>query len=185
MSLEEAFREIPDPRRKQGQRFTIPQLLTMSVLSYLCGHSGYRGTATFCSVHEETLVAELGLKHGVPSHDTFWSVLSKLDHGLLIEAFNRWAATLPDSIRGAWLSADGKALSSTVSDCHGHGQTFEAVVSLFVQQSQLALAVGSYRNGNKAEGEGITFRSLLSLFRDKGVVFTADAFHIQKKRLTA
>ena len=79
MSLEEAFHQIPDPIRKQGQRFTIPQLLTMSVLSYLCGHGGYRGTATFCQVHADALIAELGLKHGVPSHDTFWSVISQLN----------------------------------------------------------------------------------------------------------
>lgn len=180
MSLEEAFGHIPDPRRKQGQRFTVPQILTMSVLSYMCGHGGYRGTATFCSVHAEELVAELGLKHGVPSHDTFWSVMSQLDTESLIEAFCQWSSGLPGDIQGEWVSVDGKALASTVSDCHGSGQKFEAVVSLFVQESQLAVALGNYRNGQKSEGEGKTFRELLTLFKGKGIVFTADALHIQK-----
>ena len=180
MSLEEVFHQIPDPRRKQGQRFTIPQLLTMSVLSYLCGHGGYRGTATFCQVHADALIAELGLKHGVPSHDTFWSVISQLNTSSLIEAFCQWSSNLPKDIQGRWVSVDGKALASTVSDCHGNGQKFEAVVSLFVHESQLAVALGNYRNGKKSEGEASTFRQLLTFFKDKGIVFTADALHIQK-----
>lgn len=180
MSLEEAFHQVPDPRRKQGQRFTITQLLTMSVLSYMCGHSGYRGTATFCQVHSEELIAELGLKHGVPSHDTFWSVISQLDTESLIGTFCQWSSNLPQDIQGGWVSVDGKALASTVSDCHGSGQKFEAVVSLFVHESQLAIALGNYRNGKKSEGEASTFRELLAFFKGKGVVFTADALHIQK-----
>ena len=67
-----------------------------------------------------------------------------------------------------------------MSDCHGNGQKFEAVVSLFVPESQLAVALGNYRNGKKSEGEASTFRQLLTFFKDKGIVFTADALHIQK-----
>jgi hypothetical protein len=180
ISLEEAFSKIEDPRRKQGQRFSLPQLLAMTVLSYMCGHGGYRGTATFCKSRAETLVEEFGLKHGVPSHDTFWGVLSKLPSNCLIEAFQAWTATLSGDLTGEWVSADGKALASTVTDCQGSGQTFQAVVSLFVQKSQLAIAVDRYQNGKKTEGEGSTFRELLNHFKDQGIVFTADALHIQK-----
>lgn len=182
MSLEESFSNIPDPRRKQGQRFSLPQLLTMMVLSYMCGYGGYRGTATFCRVHSDVLREDLGLPHGTPSHDTFWSILRKIPHDALIRAFCSWAMSLSGDLKGAWVCADGKALGSTVADCHGSGQSFSAIVSLFVRQSQLAIALASYHNGKKAEGEGKAFRELLSVLKGQGVIFTADALHIQKKR---
>ncbi len=40
--LPEFFADIPDPRRKQGQRHSLPWILAISAGAVLCGMEGYK-----------------------------------------------------------------------------------------------------------------------------------------------
>ena len=91
MDLLSALSSVKDPRRAQGQRVSLEQVLMMSILSYLCGHSGYRGISRFSKAYGDSLTGLLGLKHAFPSHVTFADVLSRVDQQQVIDAFNRWA----------------------------------------------------------------------------------------------
>jgi len=93
MDLVRAFSSVTDPRRAQGQRVSLEQVLIMSILSYLCGHSGYRGISRFSKAYSDSLTGVLGLKHAVPSHVTFFDVLSRVDQQQVIDAFNSWAGS--------------------------------------------------------------------------------------------
>lgn len=183
MSLPEAFSAIPDPRRSQGLRTSLEQLLTMAVLSYMAGCTGFRGIKRFCNANKELLTEELSLKHSIPSHVTFSTVLAKLESSSLIAAFHAWSAGLGLAV-GEWVSADGKVLGSTVSDCHGNAQDFEATVSLFCQQSGLTQRIGNYKNKSKACGEQEVARLLINELKGMGVVLCLDALHTQKKQQT-
>ena len=180
MTLLESLSTIEDPRRSQGKRISLEQILLMSILSYCCGITGYRGIARFCKAHNDLLVSELGLKHPVRSHVTFFSVLSELPEHQLITAFNAWADDFMEQ-KGPWLSADGKSLCSTVEHTHGQGQNYQAVVSLFCQKSGLIHSIATYKNKSK-ESEISLVEHLISEFKVKGVVFTFDALNTQKKR---
>jgi len=81
---------------------------------------------------------------------------------------------------GDWLSGDGKALCSTVSDSHGENQNFQAVVSLFAHQSGLVKAVGQYENKSKESGEQGILRGLLCQLDKMGATLCLDALHCQK-----
>ena len=124
----------------------MSQILCMVTLSYLCGQVGYRPVARFCKNHSDSLSEILSLGHGVPSHVTFREVLLHVDQNSLINAFNQWAMESVSFTKGAWISAVGKALGSTVKDHHGPGQDYQAVVSLFVQQSGLVYSIAEYHN---------------------------------------
>ena len=137
MDLLTSFSELQDSRRSQGLRITLNQLLTMSILSICCGHTGYRGMARFCKYHQEELTTLLGLYHNVPSHVTFSTVLQKISLSDFINSFNNWASSYGNFLPGDWLSSDGKVLGSTVSDCHNKEQNFQAIVSIFCQKSGL------------------------------------------------
>jgi hypothetical protein len=56
-ALLEALRRVRDPRRAQGQRYTLPHLLLFSVLAMLAGATSYRCIRLFILAHRERLNA--------------------------------------------------------------------------------------------------------------------------------
>lgn len=180
MDLLTSLSSVKDPRRAQGQRVSLEQVLIMSILSYLCGHIGYRGISRFSKAYSDSLSGLLGLKHPVPSHVTFADVLCRVDQQQVIDSFNQWALNFAPMKSYSWVSADGKALGSTVSDMHGSNQDFQAVVSFFAQESGLVHSLEQYRNKEKARGEGDLLRFLISQLESMGAIISVDALHTQK-----
>ena len=82
MSLLEIFSSIPDPRIERTKLYSVPQILILSVLSYLCDHTGYRGIKRFGDAHSGLLYDMLGLAR-VPSHVTLRAVLQRIDKNVL------------------------------------------------------------------------------------------------------
>lgn len=180
MSLYEIFEGIKDPRRKEGLRTTLPQMFCMIIISNLCGHFGGRPIARFSQLYNDTFRDELGLKHKVPSHVIFSDILKRVDSTELIDAFNKWAKDFVPLKKGDLVSGDGKALASTVTDQHGSSQNFQAVVSIFCQESGLVRAIGEYQNSKESEINIVRF--LIGQLNGMGLVFYLDALHTQKKR---
>lgn len=184
MSLIECLSEIKDPRRTQGLRTDLEQLFYMAVIGYLCGYTGYRELKKFCDSESSLFIEELSLRHGIPSHVTFWQVLTKVDDKELIAAFNKWSENYVPLEELSFLSGDGKVLGATVINANGGNQDFQAVVSLFSQKSGLVRSLEDYRNKAKETGEAKVARFLIDKLKGMGMVFTFDALHTQKKRLT-
>lgn len=178
ISLQDALRNIPDPRRGQGRRVTIEQLFSMVIISYLCGHVGYRPVARFCKAHAPLLIKSLGLRHGIPSYVTFRDVLMRVDEQALIRAFNRWAASFAGLNAGMWVSGDGKSLRSTVSEQATKAQDFVSVVSLFCQESGLVAMIGTFRNKKASEIE--ILKAMIDYLEAQGLIIRMDALHTQK-----
>jgi DDE_Tnp_1-associated len=177
MSIDELFKSIPDFRRGQGQRYELSSALWMIFLGIASGYSGYREIATFSLANSSYFISYFGLKHGVPSHVTFWQILTHLNKDEVIAKFNEWAKS-QDLKAYDWLSGDGKSLKSTVTNSQNSQQNFSAVVSLFCQKSGLSYLIADYQNKKIAEAE--VLRSLLPSLKDKGIVLTLDAIHTQK-----
>lgn len=178
MTLYEAFAELPDPRRPEGRRIQLQQLLALVVIANLCGHHGYRPVARFCQIHHQLLSRQLQLQHGVPSYVTFRAVLTKLPEPVLIDCFNRWADTLDALEAGDWLSGDGKALASTLTHMQDAKQDFQLMVSLWSHRTGLVHRLTSYANASG--DERLSVRELVGHFQDKGLIVRLDAVHTQK-----
>jgi len=178
MTLFSVLSNLEDPRRSQGLRTTLAQILTMTILSYLCGKTGYRGISRFCKSYSGTLTAYLGLKHGVPSHVTFREVLQNIDEKKLIDAFNAWSATLVDLKKHTFISGDGKSLGSTLIHSQSSLQEFEAVVSFFSQESGLVYSLQKYSNSKVSEINVVEF--LINELQVQGMVICLDALHGKK-----
>ena len=179
MNLDEVFGSIKDPRRGQGLRISLPPMLWMSFLGICCGYTGYREIATFAESNAQFFTEAFGLKHGVPSHVTFWQVLTSLKKTEVEAKFNEWLQQQDLSVYD-WLSGDGKSLKSTLRHGTDENQDFCAVVSFYVQKTGLTYLIADYRN--KKIGEAEIVRDLLSSLKDKGLILTLDALHCSKKQ---
>jgi hypothetical protein len=180
MTLYDAFAGLTDPRRPEGRRIRLEQLLALVIIANLCGHYGYRPVARFCQSHHALLKEAFSLKHGVPSYVTFRSVLTQLPEQTLIDCFNSWADGLGSLSEGDWLSGDGKALGATLTHMQDARQDFQLMVSLWSHQSGLVHRLATYANASG--DERVSVRNLLTHFQDKGLLVRLDAIHTQKNR---
>lgn len=181
MNLVEAFSMVQDCRRAEGKRYPLVVLLTIMMMSIACGLCRYREIARFAEVNKKELQRFFELKNDrMPSHVTFRSIIQTINFEQLNEAFMQWAKNFVTVTPQSWISIDGKAIRSTVSDCHEPYQNFVSLVSFFAQERGQVLAVG--RLENKKSSEIKIVQEMLELFDLQDVIFTLDAAHCQKKR---
>ena len=180
LSLHEALSKVADHRQRGGLRHPLGSFLTMITMGMLSGFHAYQELAKFLKANEGEFTELFGLKHGVPGYTQIRTILRDLNYASLYSAFHAWSMHHVRLEPGDWLSGDGKALNSTVADCHSSKQNYVAMVSLFAQKTGATLAVERYESGKK--GEIPALRELSSFFAGKGILITLDAQHCQKKR---
>jgi hypothetical protein len=56
-----ALKDVPDPRRREGQRYPLPYLLLFTVLALLSGARSYRGIITFMDLRRSHLNQHFGM----------------------------------------------------------------------------------------------------------------------------
>ena len=181
IALEQCLSDVQDPRRSQGRRISKNQLFVLIILSNLCGHLGGRPISRFAKHHKEAFTKELGLKHKIPSHVTITDFINRVDQQAMINAFNKWAGDFVPLQKGDFISGDGKVLGSTVVKPCTKNQDFQAIVSLFCQQSGLVYALEKHRQ--QKENEINVVRFLIVKLKDMGLNIFLDALHCQKKQL--
>src|SRR5687768_13245347 len=173
-----ALEQIPDPRRRQGQRYGLAPLLLFAVLAVLAGATSYRRIRLFIRVHRERLNATFSARfRATPAINTLRTLFQALDPAELEAAFRHHAAqlgcaTAPSGRRV--IALDGKTLRGSFD--HLDDQAAAQVLSAFSSEAALILA-----HQEIAEGDEITaVQTLIEELGVRGVLFTADALHGQK-----
>ncbi len=136
MNLIEHFQQIPDFRRKQGLRYPLIAVLLLTIMSIMSGRCRYREIAAFAKANQKELLKFFQLKKRtrLPSHVTFREVLKGINFDDVLTAFNDWAEQYVTLDEEEWMSLDGKALASTVTDYASSYQNFVSLVSVFSHQ---------------------------------------------------
>lgn len=175
-NLFDFLRSISDPRRGQGQRFSLEAVLGIIIMAILSGATGLRGIERFAKVNKSDLVDIFGFKHGVPTFGTFRSILSALDPQKLAASFQEWMSTYAgmDEV----YALDGKVMRSTVVHPNDELHDFVNIVSLFGHKSGLVQAFEPFHI--QAMREDNALRQLVDKLNLTGVTFTMDAAHTQK-----
>lgn len=187
MDLIEMLSSVHDPRDKSGQRFTLPQILLMTILGVMSGNYGYRELGRFVENHSSFFIRYFELSsYGVPSFVTIRNVLQLIDFESFNSSFNLWAQNYVDITCGdiqqhkEQLGIDGKSINSTVKGCHDSFQNFVSLVSVFAVKRGLVLGTGQLENGKQSEIPAV--QQLIRSLGLKGVLFSLDALHCQKKQ---
>jgi hypothetical protein len=175
-----ALDRIPDPRRRQGRRYPMAHLLLFSVLAVLAGATSYRGILVFITVHRERLNRVFGTTlRRAPAVNTLRALLLALDPAELEAAFRRHAGGLSDGAPAGGprvIALDGKTLKRSFD--HVNDRAAAHVLGAFACEAALILAHQEVRG---APGEVPAARALIEALGVRGVLFTADALHGQKK----
>ena len=77
----EAFAELPDPRRRAGQRHTLPICLALFTLAIAAGNKGFLAIGDWLTSYREQLIDLLQPPKGrLPSYSTIRRTLLHLDY---------------------------------------------------------------------------------------------------------
>jgi hypothetical protein len=173
-----ALEQVPDPRRRQGQRYGLASLLLFAVLAVLAGATSYRRIRLFIGVHRERLNATFGTRfRRAPAVNTLRTLLHALDPADIEAAFRRHAEHLGGAVVPAArrvVALDGKTLRGSFD--HLDDQAAAQVLSAFASEGALILAHQEIVEGDEVAAA----QALIQQLGLSGVLFTADALHCQK-----
>src|SRR3954464_8972811 len=175
-----ALEGIHDPRRPQGQRYSLSHLLLFSVLAVLAGATSYQKIITFIAVQRDRLNAAFGAGlRRAPAVNTLRRLFLTLDQDDLEGAFRRHARELNGTVEVTGkrtIALDGKTLRGSFD--HLNDRKAAHVLSAFASDAALILA---HREVAGSPGEIAAVPTLITELGLTGVLFTADALHCQKE----
>jgi len=106
-------------------------------MAVLCGSEGWESVEAWGCGNLDWLETFLELPHGIPSHDTFDRVFSRLNPLAFEQCFNTWTKALTGNPAGLFVAVDGKTLRRSWK--HAWSKTPVHMVSAFVTKNQLIL----------------------------------------------
>jgi hypothetical protein len=102
-----AFQSVLDPRA-ENTRHDLVEILVIAFLAVLCGATSCCEMAEFGRTKLRFLKRFPKLKHAIPSHDTFSTVLRMIDPEALDAAFGSLTAALLKALaEGGVIAIDG------------------------------------------------------------------------------
>lgn len=177
--LLDLLKQVPDPRRAEGQLYKLPYVLLFSILAVVTGANSYRGIVTFIGIHRDRLNAAFGLHwKRAPAHTAVRYILQRLDPAAVEQVFRRHAAGLnPAGATGAQHSValDGKVLRRSVD--HFTDRKAAQVLHAFDTGTNLVLA---HLEIDEKSNEIPAAQQLLGELDLARHIVTLDALHCQK-----
>lgn len=172
-SLYNRFEQISDPRKPQGKRYRLIDLLVLIFLAKLSGQDKPLEIADWAKNHADELMKILKLKRNwMPHHNTyrrvFQDVISEAEFKTMMESYHQQEES------GEVLGMDGKALRGT--RIPGQERS-DYVLSIYDGQNQRVLAQETIE---EKENEIVAAPKVLERVKLAGKIVTADAMHTQR-----
>ncbi len=167
------FAEIPDPRRETLNKLhTLNDIFMIVFCSVLSGIEDWVGMETFAKEKANWFQEFLGLKNGIPSHDTLSDVIGRLQPGVFAEAFLRWTQSALPNLGDEQICLDGKTLRGS----RMNGKAIH-LLTAYAAKARLVLA---QVNVDGKTNEITAIPEILELLDIKGAVVSIDAMGCQK-----
>jgi predicted transposase YbfD/YdcC len=176
-SIEAHFQGLQDPRRHTlNQRHKFIDILVIAICGAICGANDWVAVATFGKAKEDWLRTFLELPHGIPSHDTFTDVFTKLSPEQFQQCFISWVSSLVTLFPGEVVAIDGKTLRHS----YDAQDSRAAIHMVSAWASQNSLVLGQLKTDAKSN-EITAIPQLLDALELAGCLVTIDAMGCQKK----
>jgi len=175
ISISEHFADLPDPRRGQGRRHALSDMIVLAVTAVVCAADSWSDVHDFGEAKLKWFTTFLELPHGIPSQDTFERVFSRLDPDAFERCFMEWVQALSLHSGGQLVAIDGKRIRRSFA--HAWSQsTAVHLVSAFATAN--ATVFGQLAVESK-ENEMVAIPRLLRLLDLHGATITIDAMGCQ------
>lgn len=179
MSLIEHLQQIRDFRTQPDYPLWVVLLLV--IMGTLSGYNGYRPLAQFVARHQVELLEQLQLPNDrLPSLSTIRRIMVRVDFASFTAVFNAWTQAEFGHLPHSHMATDGKSIRVSAKDYDQSYQDFVALVSAFSTSEGIVMGLESRHNGQTSEMKTVV--SLLEQLHLKGVCFSLDALHAQKKQ---
>lgn len=174
-SLISHFATLPDPRIERTKRHKLIDILTIAICGVICGANDWVAIETYGRAKESWLKQFLELPNGIPSHDTFGDVFSRLDSAAFRQCFMAWVQTVFVATQGQVIAFDGKCPRGSKDGRLGRSAI--DMVSAWATHNHLVL--GQIKVDDKSN-EITAIPALLALLDVSGCIVTIDAIGCQK-----
>jgi predicted transposase YbfD/YdcC len=168
------FADVNDPRRDQGKRHMLSDILTLTICAVLSGANTWVEIEDYGQSKHDWLKTFLSLPHGIPSHDTLSDVFARLNPAELEVGFQRWVTSIAAAITEAQIHIDGKVLRGSADTASGKKPLH--LVSAWV--SEVNLILGQVKTDDKSN-EITAIPQLLNMLVLEGALVTIDAMGTQ------
>lgn len=173
-SIFQHFASINDPRINRQKKHQLQDIFFITLCAVISGADNWVMIEEFGQAKEDWFAEQLGLKHGIPSHDTFGYVFAAIDTEQFSACFTRWAADLANLTDGEVIAIDGKTVRRSLDKASGNAAIH--MVSAWAQQNSLVL--GQEKVTDKSN-EITAIPRLLKKLDLTGAVVTIDAMGCQ------
>jgi len=177
-SLLDYLTQIPDPRGRQGRRFSLSAMLATVVCGLLTGARGFEAIEAWIHAQPREVWWRLGYYRKPACANAFRNLLGAICPQALEAAVRQWILTvlgeLPPAEPLQAVAMDGKSLCGTLSP---HGRTVH-LLALLDQQTGCVLSQQAVEDKTN---EIPAARELLPTIDLQGRVVTADALHCQRE----
>ena len=175
LSLKLASQSIHDPRVNRTKKHNLADMVAIAVYSIICGADGWEDIEIIALERFDFLNDYLDLKNGIPCHDTFRRVFSRINEKQLVLALNTWTSELQMSFEGKTIAIDGKTLKHSFDTAADKSPLHS--ITAYVTDMGLVL---SQLTGYNKESEITQDVDLLKMIDIRGAVVTIDAIGCQK-----
>jgi predicted transposase YbfD/YdcC len=173
-AIEEHFSKVSDPRVERTKEHKLIDILAIAICAVICGAEGWVDIELFGKSKLPWLKSFLELPKGIPSHDTFGRVFSRIDAQEFQLAFYEWVWAVNDIIQGQIINIDGKQLRGSKYKLLGKRAIYR--VSAWAAENELVLG---QRKVDEKSNEITAIPELLKLLALSGCIVTIDAMGTQ------
>jgi predicted transposase YbfD/YdcC len=175
-SVAEHFGKITDPRVERTKLHKLLDIIVIAICSVICGADEWTEIEEYGKTKQEWLKGFLELPNGIPSHDTFGRVFSRIDPKQFQECFLSWIQAVSRLSQGQIIAIDGKTLRRSHDETNAKAAIH--MVSAWASANRMILA--QVKTDEKSN-EITAIPELLKLLEIKGCIVTIDAMGCQKQ----
>ena len=173
-AIEEHFSKVSDPRVDRTKEHKLIDIITIAICAVICGAEGWVDIELFGKSKLAWLKTFLELPNGIPSHDTFGRVFSRIDAQEFQFAFYEWVWAVNDIVQVQIINIDGKQLRGSKDKVLGKRAIY--MVSAWAEENELVLG---QRKVDEKSNEITAIPELLKLLALAGCIVTIDAMGTQ------
>jgi predicted transposase YbfD/YdcC len=170
------FDAVEDPRIDRTKLYPLSEILAVAICAIICGADTWDDIEEFGQAKIEWFRTFLALKHGIPSHDTFNRVFTRLCPHQFQACFVKWVQSITTLTDGQVVAIDGKKLRHSADPWDGSAAIH--MVSAWASANRLIL--GQVKVDEKSN-EITAIPALLRAIEIAGCIVTIDAMGCQRE----